>query len=76
MGCNQEERGRGGHFPFSVLEAALSSVQEAGSRPLSLTQALPLLADGRELEFTLVRTLLGDWIGLYQKLRAVKQHEP
>lgn len=76
MGCNQEERGRGGHSPFSVFESALSGVQEAGSRPQSLTQVLPLLAYGHELEFTLVCTLLGDWIGLYQKLRAVKQQEP
>lgn len=76
MGCNQEERGGGGHFPFFVFEAALSSVQEAGSRPLSLTQVLPRLAYGHELDCTLVCTLLGDWIGLCQKLRAVKQQEP
>lgn len=55
--------------------AALSIAQEAGSEPLSLTLTLSLLAYGQQLEFILVCEHLGDWLGLYQKIMAVKQHE-
>lgn len=49
----------------------------SGSRQgaTQLTSVLPLLAYGHELELTGLHTS-GDWTGVYQKIRAVKQHRP